>query len=170
MRARFALVLTLATAPAWSCNCGPRPIDEEFAESTAVFMATVLSNDFGKHRSTLPKWRASLEVEKTWKTDGKDLRVLIAEAEGATCGIHLVPGVQYIIFALRGTDGPLTTTSCSRTIPTSYPYGCSTYKRACDLHRMRLEEISVFLQQHDALKPNNALEWSGDLAPIKWTF
>jgi hypothetical protein len=159
MRTLLPFTCLLFCAPAWSCTCGSYSVEDNFAQSSAVFLATVTSNEDIGRPATFVKWRAQLAVAKVWKSDGQDLTVLTSDAEGASCGIYLVPGAEYIVFASRHPNGPLWTTSCSRTIATTFP-DCSTYQRSCERHRARVEEVRAFLDQQEALKPNNAFERS----------
>jgi hypothetical protein len=69
-RSWASLSLLLVGAQAWACWCGVTSVEEEFAGSNAVFLATVVSDEHIGGVTSLEQWRARLQVQKVWKSDG----------------------------------------------------------------------------------------------------
>jgi hypothetical protein len=134
------LLLSLAPA-AWGCSCLPQTLDDGFATATAVFAATVVSNDIPreiKRGQIESKGRAKLQVDRVWKSDGGKIDVVMS----SPCGYYLEPGKTYVVFAGRYSSasfwsflplvyGDLYVDSCSLTTGTHFWDDCDLYPGPC---------------------------------------
>lgn len=116
---RVALVVLAALAlgarpAAWSCAL-PQPVEQEFAESTAVFVGRVIATEVRTGRESEASTVATFAVERAWKG------VSASTVEVATCGggneictvaVEFRVGERYLVFA--GGE-PLFTSKCGRT-------------------------------------------------------
>ena len=149
MRSWASLSLLLVGAPAWACWCAHISVEEEFAGSKAVFLATVVSEDPIGGVTSPEEWLARLQVQKVWKSDGRPIDIIVTPVHAGSCGTQLIPGEQYIVFAYRSDDGTLRTMTCNRTIPVEFGPKCTVYRHQCEHHKRRVTELLDFLRQRE---------------------
>jgi hypothetical protein len=147
MRALLTLSPLLSGAQVWACWCGHISIEEEFAASKAVFLATVVAEELTGGATTVERWHVQLQVHEVWKSDGQSLSSIDTPIAAGSCGMQLMPGMRYIIFASRNDDGTLETRSCNRTTGVEFGPRCAAYPVQCDDHKRRVQDLLSFLEK-----------------------
>lgn len=105
-------MVTLSNVPkAQACSCsGPRPPDEMFEKSTAVFAGTVVSIETGDYSRTV-----HFGVERAWKGVSARTLALTTAGSGASCGYDFDKGKEYVVYAHGSEESSLEASMCSRT-------------------------------------------------------
>lgn len=129
-----ALALLLLPGSARACSCAPAPtVAEELEQSDAVFTGEVTKLE------VLPSWweladeappaelleagpgdrpmrtlRATFAVGRVWKGSSDPTEVIHSSVECCVCGRSFDIGARYLVYAVRGKDGRLTTNACMR--------------------------------------------------------
>jgi len=90
-----------------------------------VFSGTVVTVEDAFRESEyghIPNIRVVVELDRVWKgceaVEGEERprRVdLVTGSGGGDCGYHFEAGKRYLVYAYEGSDGVLTTGTCSRT-------------------------------------------------------
>jgi hypothetical protein len=129
MRSLTVLLVCLFSAPALGWVCGMGSPEEEFKVASAVFMASVISNEVvtnpgGKYR------RVQLRVIERYKTDGRRLDEVILDSS-SNCSTVLKLDVTYIIFGFRYDNGDLAADMYSSTTPLYWDGECPSAEREC---------------------------------------
>ena len=100
-------------APARACTCAQPAVPREGLErADRVFLGKVERFEVkgGKRLATFrvaTVWKGPLEARVAVATGGGD----------ADCGVHFVAGLDYLVYASRGTAAAIETSICTRTAP-----------------------------------------------------
>jgi len=119
-----AIVLDVGEAHA--CMCEVLSPEEQLRVSDAVFSGEVASVKEATSGDTSPSPETGLpvggpitfEVEESWKGDMAKQVVVLGYGEGGSgCGVYAREGERYLVYARRGEDGTLRTSTCDGTKP-----------------------------------------------------
>jgi hypothetical protein len=110
------LLLSLRLEPAGACSCvQPGSVAEEFAESDAVFIGSVVARRPVLLAGLGPGTAVTFEVEESWKgVTGQTVEVKTDSIYG-TCGVWVSDGDRLIVFADDGSGEDLFMNACSLT-------------------------------------------------------
>ncbi|MBA4496027.1 hypothetical protein ACFO25_15705 [Paenactinomyces guangxiensis] len=109
----FLLVYWLFPSPVHACSCVvPGPLEEELAESSAVFSGKVIRIDENKAKL---KKEVVFKVNEIWKGVNETQIVVETPNQSGACGFDFVEGQEFLVYARANADGKLKTTICSRT-------------------------------------------------------
>lgn len=125
-----ATVVAVAVAVAWiagagsaaACSCVvPQPPNQAMAAADAVFIGTVVDAGGVAHQGPergLALVRYRMEVSEVFKGPVPALvDIHTPDGGGSACGYGFEVGRAELVYASRHDGGPLTASSCSRTIP-----------------------------------------------------
>ena len=109
------VVLTLAVPTvALACSCISIPFETEYAGTENVFTARSLG-----HHTAAPEYPdqhyETLQVQAIWKGSLTPIVDVLVPDNDGLCGMFLVTGADYLVFARESPGFPLFTHACSRT-------------------------------------------------------
>jgi hypothetical protein len=101
-----------AMSDSWACSCAQSLLtrSEHVPKYEAVFVGRVVDI---RQKNTFPH-EVTVEVQIGWKGISTT-EVKLSNADEGMCGFPFVEGKTYLIFAVRLTDGSLSTHLCSPT-------------------------------------------------------
>jgi tissue inhibitor of metalloproteinase len=109
-----------------ACSCASTDDTAAFARADVVFQATlvdIVTAAGDSWRSTDPE-RFVFTVDKVFKGDAEARQSVVSARDGASCGLEIGVGGEYLLFGRYGDDmigaaGELTSNLCSGTRPIS---------------------------------------------------
>jgi len=108
------ILIFVASYAAADCRCVPPGTPKyELDQAKAVFSGKVVS----MKKAPGMTQRVTLKMLKSWKGPRKRQMVITVSIDPAECGFEFKQGHKYLVYALSGEAGRLTTTLCSRTTP-----------------------------------------------------
>lgn len=124
MRKIAAIIITTALLglsqvnDAYACSClPPPPVATAVAESTAVFLGTIVT--MTPPSTPTASVVATFSVQRVWKGSTTATQVQVyTPSNSAACGLSFAPGDQWLIYA-NEVDGNLSAILCSRSAPRS---------------------------------------------------
>ncbi len=144
-KVRLLLIMTMllssiltSPAPAWGCSCvEPRPPEEAFARTDAVFVGQVMGDGnslwdqiqkeiaqaYNQAVPPLPHIRMiglyerdiSFDVQDSWQGVNTTQITVRTGSGGGDCGYNFQQGKQYLVYADHSPDGDLYASICTRT-------------------------------------------------------
>lgn len=145
--AAAALLTVVSVTPASACSCFPEGEGAKYQRAQHVFTGTVVDLTVEQGDPSVPyddMHRYTVQVHHEYKGDVPRKVHVVTHSQGATCGIRLNHGTQYLIFAfgdssdhrvetnlcsgtrLASGGPPITTTPTPTTTPTSMPTSTCT--------------------------------------------
>ena len=103
------LVVAGAAGPAQACSCAPSTDQQAFDRADAVFVGRVTdrdADDSGPERSTFDPVVWTFEVSKVFKGRVTSDQEIVSPRGGASCGLDLVEGDRYYLFAWLDSSFP----------------------------------------------------------------
>lgn len=111
-----SLAVALVPSRADACRCMPPSTDvqEHAKKFDAVFLGKVTAVSPAASQKLMPLSRTyTFKVDTYWKGNLKAAVRVSARTSGAACGTSFSRGESYLVFAGKGTDGKLGTSSCA---------------------------------------------------------
>jgi hypothetical protein len=111
----IALVTAVQPSCAYACSCRPPgPPAEALANATAVFSGKVTALSAPVDGGGTDPVQVTFAVTNGWKGADQSTIVIVTPSSSASCGVGLVEGQEYLVYATE-SEGSLQTNLCSRT-------------------------------------------------------
>ena len=99
------LGLLLGAQTSFACSCAERTVVEQFEVATHVFIAYIVSAESDAPAGVRGGHvRARFRVIETLKGSPTDLKHLVSDAPGGSCGAPFTIGVEMLVFADKNGD------------------------------------------------------------------
>jgi hypothetical protein len=97
-----SLVMIGARTPAVACSCASSTAADARAHADVVFRGTVVDHTVpGSSGSSMDPAVWTFQVEEVFKGDAASRQGLVSAVDGASCGLEVRLGVDYVVFAHR---------------------------------------------------------------------
>lgn len=109
------LALSFAAPAVQACTCLFTPIESEVENASHIFSGVSLGSHPAYDESYPDHHYEIVQVDAVWKGSvTARMEILVPNSPGL-CGFTLAEGARVLVFASAYPDGPLASTTCSRT-------------------------------------------------------